>query len=213
MLRRLRLDYMALFVELIHRLQVVATAEEVATWLEERRTPYQAVRMKMRVLLSGQFLDDAVFMHLKACRRESCSTAPSTTPGVSGIADGHFVEGWRKNRLDDPTPLERFTMGLWGLVKGRVHLVEKFGEAHAESPEYGFWGHPILALLEDLGSSALDRPVYSKWSSNPDDCVLSEDLNIRGRYIARARIGQNSIEKAWMDVVAGYAALKRQYML
>jgi hypothetical protein len=102
------------------------------------------------VLLSHQFADDAVFVRLEALRRENSSDAVIPTSAETAMKEGN-LETWHKNKLDDPKPLERFIIGLWGVVKGPVFVVEKFGEVHAEFPEYGYFDHPILALLEHLG--------------------------------------------------------------
>jgi hypothetical protein len=42
-------DYMALFSELTHRLEKAENTGSVIDWLEERRTTFQPLRMKMRV--------------------------------------------------------------------------------------------------------------------------------------------------------------------
>src|SRR5262249_13628659 len=49
-------DYMALFAELVWRLEKAATVDDVITWLEERRPLYQPVRMKIRALLNDKKL-------------------------------------------------------------------------------------------------------------------------------------------------------------
>src|SRR5580692_1682614 len=52
------LDYMALFTELTHRLERAASFKELIVWLEQRRSAYRPVRMKIKALLADKSLNE-----------------------------------------------------------------------------------------------------------------------------------------------------------
>jgi hypothetical protein len=137
-------DYMLLFAELVHRLSEAEHPDEVIEWLEERRTAFQPVRMKIRA-----FLD-----------------VPSTYD------------------ISDPT--QRLVKGLWGLMKGTISFLE---EGHGLTREYGFGGHTVLDMMKRLKNQPMSA-------------------GNRERFIDHARGQQMAIERAWEDVVRGYAKIK-----
>jgi hypothetical protein len=148
-------DYMALLAELAHRIKD-EPMEEVIGWLEQRRTAYQPVRMKLRALL-----EDPVYQELQP------------TP--------------------DPTPLQRFTFGIWRLMTGGARLTGR--EGYIRMPEYGYHGHTILELIHRI------RLV---WENNQLSEKQKENL------LRKVQKQQLAIEGAWADVVKGYAELRRQ---
>jgi len=79
-------DYMALFAELVQRLQTAATPRELIFWLEQRRAAYQPVRMKIRVLLL-----DETFQDLSKTKPTSSRTR--FAKGLWGLLKGTFLLG------------------------------------------------------------------------------------------------------------------------
>jgi hypothetical protein len=84
---------------------------------------------------------------------------------------------------------DKFQRGVLALMQGGLSLTE---EGHLFLPEYGYMGHTILDLLYH-------------WAQKP----LS--LN-RNRYLADTRRQLEAVERAWKDVVEGYAEIKADYM-
>jgi len=138
-------DYMTLFAELIHRLATAKETASVIEWLEERRSGFQPVRMKVRALLD---------------------------------------EGLE---YDTKEPLDKFRKGIWGLMKGGMSLLE---EGHGQTREYGFGGHTVLDIMVRLRGEAI--------------------ASHRNRFIDHARGQQMAVERAWRDVVTGYAEIKHR---
>jgi hypothetical protein len=153
-------DYMGLLAELSHRLERAESTDDLIPWLEERRTSYQAVRMKIRALLENPL----------------------------------FAE---KPPVNEPTPLLRFTTGIWALMRGGTSLVDSFsdGGGYVRMAEYGYFNHTVLSLLEQMRDvSGVDAIEKSR----------KEDL------LRRVKRQQLVIESAWDDVVRGYAELKQK---
>lgn len=49
-------DFMSLMAELIHRIRQAKDSNEIVQWLEERRTVYQPLRIKVRALIEDRFM-------------------------------------------------------------------------------------------------------------------------------------------------------------
>ena len=99
----------------------------------------------------------------------------------------------------EPTPLQRFTFGIWSLMMGGTSLVSggKDEVGWVRLPEYGYEGHTILVLLERI------RPAS-------EGSELSEED--KDYFLGIVRDQQLAIVRAWEDVVKGYAELKRQHL-
>jgi len=67
-------DYMALLTELIHRIAQARDSREIAVWLEEKRSAFQPLRIKVRALIEGEFM-----------RRESPDEKDSITLFKTGL--------------------------------------------------------------------------------------------------------------------------------
>jgi hypothetical protein len=153
-------DYMGLLAELSHRLEKAESINDLIPWLEERRTSYQAVRMKIRAVLKNPLFEE-------------------------------------KGPVREPTPLLRFTTGIWALMRGGTSLVDNSsdGGGYLRMPEYGYINHTILALLERI-----------RYVSGVDVIENSRKADL----LRKVRDQQFAIESAWADVVRGYAELKQK---
>jgi hypothetical protein len=83
--------------------------------------------------------------------------------------------------------MDRFQKGIWGVMKGGLSLVQ---EGHTNMMEYGWGDHTVLDLLYH-------------WSHQP----LGTH---RPRLVENAKQQLASIQRAWADVAAGYASLKKK---
>jgi hypothetical protein len=116
-------DYMGLLTELAHRVQKARSIHDVIPWLEERRTAYQAVRMKLRAALP-----DDVMKIEQIVKTES-------------VAPKKF------------TAIDRFRSGLLGLMTGGCSLTDgSLDGGNSGMDKYGYRGHTILTLLEYMQS-------------------------------------------------------------
>ena len=88
----------------------------------------------------------------------------------------------------------RFAKGIWGLLKGTFLLGQDAAEGtYAHLSEYGYGGHAILPLLQQMRRSDSTRDLDHK----------------RESLLQFAKRQQVAIEAAWSDVLRAYAELKR----
>ena len=82
--------------------------------------------------------------------------------------------------------MDVFQKGIWGLMRGGMSLTE---EGHTRMQDYGWGDHTVLDLLYHWYDLPLDQT--------------------RERYIRNAKEQLASLQRAWEDVVKGYADLKK----
>jgi hypothetical protein len=93
-------------------------------------------------------------------------------------------------RRDIEESMDMFQRGVWGLMKGGLGFVE---EGYADVPEYGWRDHTILDLLYRLSDEQQGRSTYHS-------------------YERAVRKQEECIQRAWQDVVDGYAEIRRKLL-
>ncbi len=114
-------DYMILFAELIHRLAKDEEAASIVEWLEERRTKFQPIRMKVRALLE-EGLNYGEKASLDKFRRGVWGLMKG---GISLMEDGHGAA--REYGFGDHTVLDMIHRmhGDLSDEKVRVRLIDQ----------------------------------------------------------------------------------------
>jgi hypothetical protein len=87
------------------------------------------------------------------------------------------------------TALQRFNMGMWGLMRGGVGVLE---HGHAQTREYGYGDHTVLDIMMFMRGAPLQVDER------------------KTQLMTQAQNQQIAMERAWQDVVAGYAELKHR---